>query len=81
MIQFYFSICRFVFNIGNVDVRQYLAFSVNVACNISNHVVRFQFRGLAIGLGSLLQASLVVTAVIIGVYNTDVLESGEIQQG
>lgn len=44
-------------------------------------IYRFQFRGLLTGVGTLLLASLVVTAVIIGVYNTDVLESGEIQQG
>lgn len=42
---------------------------------------RFQWRGLLVSVGGLLGLSLLITAVIIGVYNTDVLEAGQIVTG
>ena len=44
-------------------------------------IVRFKWKGLLVGVGGLLQISLIVTAVIIGVYNTDVLEIEDIDKG
>ena len=42
--------------------------------SVSVLIVRFKWKGLVIGVGGLLHISLVVTAVIIGVYNPNVLE-------
>ncbi|KAL9976327.1 hypothetical protein ACROYT_G013617 [Oculina patagonica] len=42
---------------------------------------RFQWKGLLISVGGLLEVSLIVTGVIIGVYNTDVMEAGQIITG
>lgn len=52
-------------------------------CNINCHLllIRFQWKGLLFSVGGLLEVSLIVTGVIIGVYNTDVLEAGQIVTG
>lgn len=42
---------------------------------------RFQWPGLLVSVGGLLGLSLTITAVIIGVYNTDVLEVGQLITG
>ena len=42
---------------------------------------RFKWKGLFIGVGGLLQISLIVTGVLIGVYNTDVLTAENIETG
>ena len=44
-------------------------------------LIRFQWRGLLVSVGGLLGLSLFITAVIIGVYNTDVLEAGQVLTG
>lgn len=48
---------------------------------ISLLLIRFRWPGLLVSVGGLLYLSLTVTAVIIGVYNTDVLEAGQIVTG
>lgn len=44
-------------------------------------VYRFHWKGVSVGVGGLLTLSLSVTAVIIGVYNLNVLEAGDIEVG
>ena len=44
-------------------------------------LIRFQWRGLVVSVGGLLGLSLTITAVIIGVYNTDVLEAEQVVKG
>ena len=43
--------------------------------------VRLRWIGLGVGVGGLLTASLLVTGVLIGHYNTDVLEAEQIETG
>ena len=43
--------------------------------------VRLRWIGLGAGVGGLLTASLLVTGVLIGHYNTDVLEAEQIETG
>ena len=43
--------------------------------------IRLRWIGLGAGVGGLLTASLLVTGVLIGHYNTDVLEAEQIETG
>ena len=43
--------------------------------------IRLRWIGLGAGVGGLLTASLLVTGVLIGYYNTDVLEAEQIETG
>jgi len=44
-------------------------------------IYRFKWKGVTFSVGGLLLISLIVTGVIIGVYNTDVLEAEQIEGG
>lgn len=58
-------------------------FSKNSGVVFLNYISihRFRWKGVLLGVGGLLQISLVVTAVIIGVYNPDVLQAEGLELG
>ena len=59
-------------------------FSKNIGVEVFLNYIsihRFRWKGVLVGVGGLLLISLAVTAIIIGVYNPDVLEAEGLERG
>lgn len=59
-------------------------FSKNIGVEVFLNYIsihRFRWKGVLVGVGGLLLISLAVTAIIIGVYNPDVLEAEGLELG